>query len=162
MTEEERCNIQQEALGKAFKDDDIDYNDYKVVKELSIWVSVVMTTKGQHYNYLNDEGQLLSETWFDCAYDFHEGFARVVLNGKWNFISAEGQLLSETWFDDAIDFNEGLAAVELNGKLNFVNTEGQLLSEIGFDDAYPFNEGFARVNINGQWYTINSSGRIVN
>lgn len=71
----------------------VDYNDYEVMRELDNGTSIVKTKKGEHYNYLNAEGRLLSDTWFDNTYNFKEGFAIVLLNGKCNYLNAEGQLL---------------------------------------------------------------------
>ena len=80
------------------------------------------------WNFINTEGQILSNQWFDDTYDFNEGFAKVRLNDKWNFINTKGQLLSKQWFEWVYSFNEGFAKVYLNGKWNYINTEGQLLS----------------------------------
>ena len=80
------------------------------------------------WNFINTEGQILSNQWFDDTYDFNEGFAKVRLNEQSNFINTEGQLLSQQWFEWVYSFNEGFAKVYLNGKWNYINTEGQLLS----------------------------------
>ena len=45
------------------------------------------------WNFINTDGQLLSNQWFDSAGVFYEGFAAVELNGKRNFINTEGQIL---------------------------------------------------------------------
>ena len=44
------------------------------------------------YNFIDKNGKLLSNTWFDNASNFSEGFARVELNGKYNFIDKNGNL----------------------------------------------------------------------
>lgn len=113
------------------------------------------------YNFINTEGQLLSNQWFDWAGNFNEGFAIVKLNDKYNFINTEGQLLSKQWFEDASDFRAGFAAVGLNGKWNFINTEGQFLSNEWFDWARNFNGGFAEVKLNGKWNFINTEGQLL-
>ena len=113
------------------------------------------------YNFINTEGRILSNQWFDNVWPFFEGFARVRINYKYNFINTEGQLLSKQWFDAAGDFNEGFARVRINYKYNFINTEGQLLSNQWFDDAGNFSEGFAKVRINDKWNFINTEGRIL-
>ena len=112
-------------------------------------------------NFINTEGQILSNQWFEYVRDFKEGFAKVKLNGKYNFINAEGQLLSKQWFDMAWEFNEGFAAVQLNDKWNFINPEGRILSEQWFDNADLFNDGFAGVKLNGKWNFINIEGQFL-
>jgi len=113
------------------------------------------------YNFINAEGKLLSEQWFDEAYKFFEGFARINLNGKYNFINAEGKLLSERWFDGAWHFSEGFARVVLCRKWNHINKEGKILSEQWFDDTWSFSEGFAVVVLDGKYNFINTEGDIL-
>lgn len=112
------------------------------------------------WNFINTEGQRLSQQWFDCVEYFKEGFAKAKLNGKWNFINTKGQLLSKQWFEDMWEFKEGFAQVKLNGKWNFINTEGQILSKQWFDNTCNFNEGFAAVMLNGKWNFINREGQV--
>jgi hypothetical protein len=138
-------------------------NDYEVVKKLRNGISLVKATKGEtiKYNYLNTEGKLLSETWFDDAFYFYAGFAMVELNEQYNYLNAEGKLLSEMWFDYASYFREGFAAIGINGKYNYLNTEGKLLSDTWFDNAHDFNEGFAVVEIDEQYNFISTKGKFL-
>ena len=112
-------------------------------------------------NFINTEGQILSNQWFEYVRDFKEGFAKVKLNGKYNFINAKRQFLSKQWFDMAWEFNEGFAAVQLNDKWNFINPEGRILSEQWFDNEDLFNDGFAGVKLNGKWNFINIEGQFL-
>ena len=98
---------------------------------------------------------------FEDAWDFYEGFAVVILNGKRNFIDTKGKPLSEKWYDEAYSFYEGFAQVKLNGKWNYINTEGKLLSEQWYDDAYPFHEGFAHVKLDGKCNFIDMEGKLL-
>jgi hypothetical protein len=47
------------------------------------------------WNFINTNGQLLSNQWFDDAYNFGNGFAIVELNGQWNLIDTKGNLYDE-------------------------------------------------------------------
>ena len=78
------------------------------------------------WNFINTDGQLLSNQWFDSAAVFMEGLASVRLNGKYNFINTEGQIAFKQWFDIAWSFDEGFAKVELNGKWYNLDKEGNL------------------------------------
>ena len=98
---------------------------------------------------------------FDFAWDFHEGFAVVILNEKYNFIDTSGKMLSEQWYDWAGNFHEGFALVELNGKYNFINTKGELLSEQWYDYANIFSGGFARVRLNDKYNFIDTEGKLL-
>ena len=75
--------------------------------------------------------QLLANgAYFDDVFDrveyFYEGFAVVLLDGKWNFINQEGQLLSDRWYDAAGGFYNGFANVKLDGKHYKLDTSGRL------------------------------------
>lgn len=113
------------------------------------------------WNYINTEGKLLSNQWFDWADDFKEGFGYIELNNKKNFINTEGKVLSNQWFDWAFSFKEGFARVELNEKRNFINTEGEILSNQWFDGVDNFKEEFARVYLNGKCNFINTEGKVL-
>ena len=79
------------------------------------------------WNFINTEGKLLSEQWYDGACSFSGGFAAVKLNGKYNFIDTEGNLLSEQWYDSIFDFYEGFAAVKLDSNWYGIDTEGKIV-----------------------------------
>ena len=113
------------------------------------------------FNWLRqDNGQLLSNQWFDRFSGFREGLARVKLNGKENWLRQDnGQLLSNQWFDRCGNFNEGLACVRLNDKSNWIRQDnGQLLSDQWFDECSIFNGGLATVRLNTKWYYMRKDG----
>ena len=112
-------------------------------------------------NFINTDGQIISDTWFDECGNSINGFAIVELNGKANLINTDGQLISDTWFDDCYNFYNGAACVILNKKCNFINTNGQLISDTWFDNCYNFENGVAIVYLNGKKHYINTNGQIV-
>lgn len=63
-------------------------------------------------NFINQEGRIISNQWFDVVDYFSNGFAPVRLNDKWNYINQEGKLLSNQWFDSACGFSEGFGLIE--------------------------------------------------
>ena len=113
------------------------------------------------FNFINTQGKLLSNQWFDDVGNFYKGFARLALNGKRNFINTEGKLLSNQWFDSASDFQTGIARVELDNKYNLINTEGKFISNQWFDGADYFCGGFAVVVLNGKRNFINTEGKLL-
>ena len=83
-------------------------------------------------NFIRPDGTYLSDTWFDYAWPFSEGFARVKLNGKgWNFIRPDGTYLSDTWFDKVQNFYGGLAMVALDGHWYKLSKYGELYNRDG-------------------------------
>ena len=119
------------------------------------FAAVVLNNK---WNFIDRNGNILSDKWFEDCDDFQEGFARVILNHKWNFIDHEGKYLSDTWFDNCRLFKVGLAVVLLNGKYNFINREGNYLSDTWFDYGSGFYDGFALVELNNKYNFINHEG----
>ena len=118
-----------------------------------------MVELNDKWNYLNTNGELLSDKWFEDCGDFYEGFAGVQLYDKWNYLKTNGEFLSPNlWFDGCWDFNEGLAAVKVGQKCNFINTNGDYLSDTWFDGGDDFNEGFAAVKVGQKWNFINTNG----
>jgi hypothetical protein len=112
-------------------------------------------------NFINKNGELLSNKWFDDALDFSEGYAAVYLNGKWNFINKNSEYLSDTWFDGINDFIEGYAKIKLNKKWNFINKNGEFLSDKWFDIVENFREDYAIVILNDKWNFINKNGEFL-
>lgn len=113
------------------------------------------------YNWIRqDNGELLSDKWFDFCDDFHEGLAVVELNYKCNWVRQDnGEYFSEQWFDTCCSFLEGVAWVELNNKWNWIRRDnGQLLSDKWFDDCGNFYEGFAKVRLKGEHYLMRLDG----
>ena len=113
------------------------------------------------YNFINDNRQLISKTWFDYCSNFYNGVARVELNDKYNLINTNGQIISDTWFDRCSDFRDGFSRVELNNKYNLINTNGQLISKTWFDCCGNFSNGFACVELNDNYNLINTNGQLI-
>ena len=118
----------------------------------------------KQYNFINKQGKLLSEKWFEWAEDFKDEFA-VVKNEDYvyNLIDKQGKFLSEQWFEKAFEFNEGFAVVEKTiGLRNYIDKNGKILSEQWFIDAHSFNDGFAKVQRSDKKYNfINKKGKFL-
>ena len=110
-------------------------------------------------NFINQEGQLISNKWYDEAHSFSEGFAAVKYDEKWNFINQKGQPISNKWYDGVYSFSEGFAAVKYDGKCNLINQEGQPISNKWYDSIESFSEGSAAVKYDGKWNFINQEGQ---
>lgn len=118
----------------------------------------------RQYNFIDKQGKILSEQWFEWAEDFKEDFA-VVKNEDYvyNFIDKQGKFLSEQWFEKAFDFNEGFAVVEKTiGLRNFIGKDGKILSDEWFNNAHSFHDGLAKVQRrDGLWNFINKKGNYI-
>ena len=98
--------------------------------------------KGQYWNFIDKDENILSPSvWFDLVYAFHNGVARVILNGKMNYIDIKGKLISSLWIDRGGDFhNEGYAFITLNNKSNAIDKNGKLLLPEWYDSVIPYKD----------------------
>ena len=115
------------------------------------------------YNFIDKQGKLLSEQWFEWVDNFKDGLA-VVKNEDYvyNFIDKNGKILSDKWFNVAYSFKDGFAEVQrTNGLRNFINKDGKILSDEWFNDVTTFYDGLAKVErTNGELCKIDKSGKL--
>ena len=99
------------------------------------------------WNFIDKEGNILSDEWFEWVDDFYEGFARVKRGDElYNFIDKEGNYLFNEWFKWLNNFHEGFASVQRGDELyNFIDRKGKFLSNEWFKVVSFFHEGFAIV-----------------
>ena len=118
----------------------------------------------RQYNYIDKQGKLLSEQWFEWVGIFYKGFARVRISDKqYNFINKNGKFLSAEWFEWIGNFYDGFARVQRSDRqYNYIDKQGKLLSEQWFEWVGIFYKGFARVRISDKQYNfINKDGKII-
>jgi hypothetical protein len=110
-------------------------------------------------NFINTNGELISDRWFDEVKPFEDGYAKVILNKKRNIINTNGELISDRWFDDVYEFKNGYCRVKLNDKWNFINTDGEYVFDKWFDSNSNFDKnGYCEVKLNNKWNFINING----
>ena len=80
------------------------------------------------YNFIDKQGNYLSNKWFKLLGVFHEGFAVVQRKDRlYNFIDKQGNILSAEWFIDVSSFYEGFAEVQrTNDELAKIDKTGKL------------------------------------
>ena len=115
----------------------------------------------KRWNFINTNGELISDQWFDYVDDFKGGYAPVWLNDKVNYINSNRNLISDQWYDDVGRFNDGYAPVWLNDKVNYINTNGELISNQWFDYVDDFKGGYASVRLGGKYNFINTNGELI-
>src|SRR5262245_15115052 len=64
--------------------------------------------KDGKWGYIDGDGKVVIPTQFDGASAFHEGVARVFVNGRTVFINTSGRIIIRPRFDIVGDFSEGL------------------------------------------------------
>jgi hypothetical protein len=138
------------------------------------------------YGFIDRTGDFVVEPVFLHGEDFHDGMARVVVEGacvfvgdgpcpdfrvlggaahdaplcKVTFVDREGSVLAAR-FDAAQEFAEGLAAVRQGTKWGYIDKSGRLVIEPRFEDASAFSGGRARVMQDGLNGYIDVRGEFV-
>ena len=115
------------------------------------------------WNFINKDGKLLSDEWFEFDYvcHFQEGFAVIQRGDKlYNFIDKDGNILSKEWFNYLGNFHEGFAIVRRGYYLyNFIDKDENYLSKEWFNCVDDFHEGFAKVRREDRlWNFIDKKG----
>ena len=113
------------------------------------------------WNFVDTNGKLISNTWFDRVDIFYDGYARVNLYGKCNLIDKNGKCISDTWFDWVDDFEDGYTTVKSGNKWNFVDTNGKLISNTWFDMVDNFYNGYAKVQLNNKLNFVDTNGKLI-
>lgn len=81
------------------------------------------------WNYINRQGQKLSDVNFDYAWEFHEGMAAVEVKNKWGFIDSSGDLIIPLQYDYVWDFRDGKALVQTSSHLFYIDKWGKMVEE---------------------------------
>ena len=87
---------------------------------------VAMVRRGIKYNYIRDDGSVVSDVWFDSVDEGYYGLHQVELGGKYNFLRNDGGLVSEEWFDGVYGcMSGGLIRVRIGGDYLLMDKDGK-------------------------------------
>lgn len=111
--------------------------------------------------YIDKNGKILIDCDYKKAFDFSEGLASVLKDGKYGFIDTKGSFIIKPQFVNSGSFSEGMAAVTYGKTFGFINKEGILLIDLKFENVNNFSEGLAAVLQNGKIGFINQQGELV-
>ena len=128
--------------------------DYIEIKEES-GDNPTLVKKADLYNFIDQEGNLISNRWFKGAYSFCNGYAIVgdYIDGElyYNFIDSKGHLLCNDWYYKAHNFHDGYAVVygarkfgHTNDLWGHINTKGEHMPCHG-EGADDFEDGLGSV-----------------
>ena len=84
------------------------------------------------YNFIDKDGKLLFNEWYEWVDDFFEGFALIQREDKlYNLINTNGKIISNEWFEWVNCFEYGCADVErTNGEQAKIDKNGKIVSII--------------------------------
>lgn len=82
------------------------------------------------YKYINAQGQeVLDLKYYDAAYPFQEGLAKIKKDGQYNFIDKNGKVISKMWYDQAGNFEDGKAWVVTGEDYYYLAKDGSLIKD---------------------------------
>lgn len=110
--------------------------------------------------FLNKSGELELYGYYEKVYNFHDGFAAVVKNGKYGFINHNGEWTIKPTFLMCGSFSDGLAPAldDKTQKWGYINKKGAWAIQPQFSKAHEFSEGLAAVWKDFKWGYINVYG----
>lgn len=136
------------------------YDDMGNFSEDIIWAQ-----SGNDLLYVNQRGDQIIKTDASEVYDFRQGVARVVKNGKWGLIDKTGHYVVAPKFNRIRPFNENGLAIVQYGRERFrygvINTKGDVITDHHYRYIYPFSEGLAAVKLKDKYGYINMQGKLI-
>ena len=113
--------------------------------------------------FLNKNGELELYGYYDKVFNFRDGFASVIKNGKYGFINKDGEWVIKPTFAMSGSFSNGLApALDEKTRLwGYINKQGAWAVKPQFSKAKDFSEGLAAVWKDFKWGYINVYGQYV-
>ena len=79
------------------------------------------------YNLLGENGEPISDTWYDDVDDFIGDMAYVRIGKKHGLLGRDGKLIAGMWFDYVSRKTEAPRKVYLNGAFNYLAPNGEFL-----------------------------------
>jgi hypothetical protein len=77
------------------------------------------------FGFIDKKGKWIIKPQPMKCYSFHNGYARVEVNGRYGFINTSGTLVIAAEYEEAHDFFRGLAYVKKDGHWEYLNTQGK-------------------------------------
>ena len=118
--------------------------------------------KSGKWYFLNPNGKELS-VGVDRWYDYHGGFFRVYLDGKWGYLNRTGRIALLPRYDVLTGFHDGLAQVKVGDKWGYIDSLFREVIPPQFSHCHLFQGGYAGFVGPGtvRWGFIDRAGNVV-
>jgi len=111
------------------------------------------------WGFIDKKGVLKLENKYDNVSPFHNGKAKVMLDGRWGVTDNTGKYLIEPEYDN-IDMDGNRYLVQDGNKFGWLDRAGKVVITPRFDDAFPFKGyKYAAVRDGSKWGYINDAGK---
>ena len=113
--------------------------------------------------FLNKSGELELYGYYEKVFNFSDGLACAIKNGKYGFLNKNGEWAIKPAYAMAGSFSNGLAPAldEKTRKWGYVNKQGAWVIEPQFSKAKAFSNGLAAVWKDFKWGYIDVYGKFV-
>jgi hypothetical protein len=112
------------------------------------WYGYAKILKGDSFNILSINGNILFKTWFEQIGFYSEnGTFPVKKDGKWGIVDTLERYVICPTFDYIDRFNDGYAIVKLGEKYSFINQQGETVVPFLYESASFFKDGLASVSL---------------
>src|SRR5882724_6964540 len=113
--------------------------------------------------FIDHSGKRIFTLPLDVTLGFHEGIARVLLNGSVSYYDRSGKKLTVPTEDGpkSHSFSEGLVPIEIKGQTGFIDKSGKIAIAPQFEDVEDFSAGLAAVKVRSNettWCAREASG----
>ena len=108
------------------------------------------------------QGTILLQPSIDEIYEFKEGAALALQDGRYGYLSLAGEWICPPIYEDAFEFTEGYAIVMLDGRFGFIDKSARIAIPLIYDNAEDFDErGYACVSAEQAWGVIDREGKSI-
>ena len=119
----------------------------------------IIRFSSSNYNFIDYNGNLLSDDKFGNAYDFDHGFARVYpyQNSYVNYVNKEGKLLNSDGYEDAY-FSGYAFALKEYGRWRIVDTNNKPINDETYKSC-EYNDGFFLLEKDKKFLILDKEGK---
>lgn len=121
---------------------------------------LAVVKKNKNSSCYVDKNNLYIDFEFDKAYDFYNGLAKVIVDGKSGFIDENNTFVIECIYEKALSFLvPDYTAVCINGKWGIINRKNEFLCQPHFDRIVIHNDGCIHALKERRWINIDKYGK---
>ena len=121
------------------------------------------------YGIVDKTGNVVVSFSYDYAFNFNEGLAAVIKDGKLGFVDNNNNIVIPCMYDNegydfeySYKFSDGLAAVKKEGKWGYIDKSNNVIIPFIYSEVEDFHNGLALVTDNdGNKGCIDTTGKVV-
>ena len=133
---------------------------FETGRAFSDGVAAVRVGKRQ-WRFIDTSGAFATPDTYQSVGNFHEGYARVEVNGKWGVVARSGKLTVAPKYEWIWKVGEGFAAFKRDGKYGLVDVQGNETIAPRYDHISPPDDGRVIAKVDGRYLFLDTSGAVI-